>query len=228
MKTLKRLKVLLVEDDEALSRLLKQTLGEHFALFEVCSDALCALDVLKKRRFDIIISDIMMPHLSGLEFATRLREDGEQAHIILISAYSEQEKLLDAIEAGVNKYFIKPFDPEELLAYIVKIEPKLKDVRLELVDDFVYNASTKALYKKDRFISLSKNEINFFDLLSCNEVVSDGEIKMAIWGESASDERLRAFIKRLRAKSSKDLILNIKGVGYELNYLKTVRSMGGL
>lgn len=213
------LKILLIEDDIKLSLLLKDTIGENFYLFDVCDSARCALELFSKKRYDIVISDIMLPNRSGLDLVKELRFLNKQLVIILISAFSEQEKLLSAIDIGVNKYFIKPFDPQKLLDYIETILPTL-DHFISLDDEFRFNISAKSLYKKDRFISLSKNELKFLDMLIFSDILSDDEIKLALWGSEASDERLRTFIKRLRVKTSKELILNIKGIGYYLEINK--------
>lgn len=219
IRAFRGVKILLVEDDVKLSTLLKDTIGESFYLFDICDSAKCALELFSKKRYDIVISDIMLPNRSGLDLAKELRFLNKQLIIILISAFSEQEKLLSAIDIGVNKYFIKPFDPQKLLDYIESILPTL-DSFIPLDDEFRFNISTKSLYKKDRFVSLSKNELKFLDMLIFSDILSDDEIKLSLWGSEASDERLRTFIKRLRAKTSKELILNIKGIGYYLEINK--------
>jgi DNA-binding response OmpR family regulator len=138
----------------------------------------------------------------------------------VLSAFSEKEKLLSAIDIGINKYFLKPFDTDELLDYIQSITPKLSDRLIKLDDGFVFNKSTNSLYKKDRFVPLTKNEMKFLSLLLDNQesVIDDTLIKKNLWEEDVSDERVRTFIRRLRAKTSKKLIKNVKGVGYQLAF----------
>lgn len=215
-KSLKELKILLVEDEENLARLLKEAIGDNFYSFSIAKNGIEGLEVYEKIKPDIIITDIMMPKMSGLDMAKELRYSNPTIPIIMISAFSEKEKLLGAIDVGVTKYFIKPFDPDELLRYIKSIASKFSTKIVELCDDFSFNKTTNSLYRNERFVSLSKNEIKFISLLlqSRNKIVDDATIKMTIWKEETSDERLRTFIKRLRLKTSKNLIVNIKGEGY--------------
>ncbi len=219
-RALKDLKVLLVEDEESISRLLKEAVADSFYTFLIAKDGLEGIALFKKLKPDIVITDIMMPRMSGLEMAQELRKINPDIHIIILSAFSEKEKLLSAIDIGINKYFLKPFDTDELLDYIQSITPKLSDRLIKLDDGFVFNKSTNSLYKKDRFVPLTKNEMKFLSLLLDNQesVIDDTLIKESLWEESVSDERVRTFIRRLRAKTSKKLIKNVKGVGYQLAF----------
>jgi DNA-binding response OmpR family regulator len=220
-RTLKDLKVLLVEDEESISRLLREAVADSFCTFMIAKDGLEGIALFKKLKPDIVITDIMMPHISGLEMAQEIRKIDPDIHIIILSAFSEKEKLLSAIDIGINKYFLKPFDADELLDYIQSITPKLSDRLIKLDDGFVFNKSTNSLYKKERFVPLTKNEMKFLSLLLDNEemVIDDKIIKESLWeDEDASDERVRTFIRRLRAKTSKKLIKNVKGVGYQLSF----------
>jgi DNA-binding response OmpR family regulator len=219
-RALKDLKVLLVEDEESISRLLKEAVADSFYTFLIAKDGLEGIALFKKLKPDIVITDIMMPRMSGLEMAQELRKINPDIHIIILSAFSEKEKLLSAIDIGINKYFLKPFDTDELLDYIQSITPKLSDRLIKLDDGFVFNKSTNSLYKKDRFVPLTKNEMKFLSLLLDNQesVIDDTLIKRNLWEEDVSDERVRTFIRRLRAKTSKKLIKNVKGVGYQLAF----------
>ncbi len=220
-KILKGLKVLLVEDEEKLATLLKNAIGDSFYSFTLAKDGQEGLEKFLSISPDIIITDIMMPRLTGLEMAKEIRKIDENIPIIILSAFSESDKFLDAIDVGVVKYLIKPFDPEELLDYIESIGEKLGSRLIELCDGFLFNLTTKSLYKNSRYISLSKKESKFIELLlkdnSDRYIVSSEMIKNSLWeDENVSDERLRTFIRRLRAKTSKKLLLNIKGEGYQI------------
>lgn len=222
-KILKGLKVLLVEDEDKLASLLKNAIGDSFYSFFMAKDGKEGLDKFMQLTPDIIISDIMMPNLTGLEMAKEIRKIDANIPIIILSAFSESDKFLDAIDVGVVKYFIKPFDPDELLDYIESIGEKLGSRLINLSNGFSFNLTTKGLYKNGRYISLSKNESKFVQLLLENyidekNILDDETIKKSLWeNEEVSSTRLRTFIRRLRAKTSKDLVLNIKGQGYQIN-----------
>ncbi|MEN8302787.1 MAG: response regulator transcription factor [Campylobacterota bacterium] len=221
-KILKGLKVLLVEDEENLATLLKNAIGDSFYSFSLAKDGREGLEKFLSISPDIIITDIMMPNLTGLEMAKEIRKLDENIPIIILSAFSESDKFLDAIDIGVVKYFIKPFDPEELLDYIESVGEKIGSKLVELSDGFSYNFTRSNLYKNGRYISVSKKESKFLGLLLAGSddsyIVDEEMIKTTLWGgEEVSSERLRTFIRRLRAKTSKNLILNIKGQGYQIN-----------
>jgi len=220
-KFLKTLRVLLVEDELKLSSLLKNAIGENFYKFHVANNGQEGLELFEKLRPDIIITDIMMPKKTGLEMAKEIKIIDANIPIIILSAFSDTEKFLDAIDVGVVKYFIKPFDPDELLEYIKSLETLFSERLLHLSEGFVYNRAKKSLYKKQRYVLLTKKEKYFLGLLIENYdkglfVVSDEKIKDALWKEEVSNERLRTFVRRFREKTAKNLIKNMKGEGYQI------------
>ena len=220
-KILKTLKVLLVEDEKNLATLLKNAIGDSFYSFSLANDGVEGLERFLQINPDIVITDIMMPKMTGLEMAKQIRVKDKNVPIIILSAYSETDKFLDAIDIGVVKYLIKPFDPDELLEYIISIEDKFENKIVTLVEGFSFNLTTNSLYKNSRYISLSKNESKFMKLLLQEKwdkkTIDDKTIKMILWeNEVVSDERLRTFIRRFRVKTSKNLVLNLKGFGYKI------------
>jgi DNA-binding response OmpR family regulator len=217
-KALKELKVLLVEDEVNLARLLKDAIGDNFFSFTIASDGVEGRELFLKIKPDIVITDIEMPKLSGLDMAKELKQISPDTPIVILSAFSEKEKLFSAIDIGITKYFLKPFDLDELLSYISSIVPKLAHKNIKLDEDFVFHKTTNSLYKNDKFISLTKNETKFLSILldKKDSIVDDKTIKESLWGDEVSDERLRTFIRRFRAKTSKKLVENIKGIGYKI------------
>jgi len=219
-KILKKLKVLLVEDERNLASLLKNAIGDNFYSFSVANDGEEGLKKFLQISPDIVITDIMMPKMTGLEMAEAIRGVNSKIPIIILSAYSEADKFLNAIDIGVVKYFIKPFDPDDLLDYINSIDEKFESKLILLQDNFSFNLNTNSLYRNDRYIALSKKESKFIELLlhSDEYLVDDEKIKSCLWeDEEVSDERLRTFIRRLRIKTSKELVPNVKGLGYKIS-----------
>jgi len=217
-KFLKELRILLVEDEKKLSSLLKNAIGDSFYSFSIANDGKEGLEMFKKLSFDIVITDIMMPKMTGLEMAQEIKKIDSTIPIIILSAFSEADKFLGAIDVGVVKYFIKPFDPDELLEYIDSLEDIIASKTISFVEGFSFNLMRKSLYKDARFIALSKRESLFLELLlkSSENIVDDLTIKKTIWNEDVSDARLRTFIRRFRDKTSKNLLKNIKGQGYQI------------
>jgi len=221
---LTQLKILIVEDEKRLSQLLKDAISEYFFSVIIAKDGKEGLKKFKSFKPDIVITDIMMPFCDGLEMTQKIKELDESVPIIVLSAHSDKEKLLKAIDLGINKYFIKPFDPDELIEHIRKIAPKLnKQKKVFLKENFVFDNNTMSLYKDGKIINITKREKEFLFLLIKyqNTIVSTEDIKSNLWNEDVSDERLRTFIKRLRIKTSKDIIENILGQGYLISPLDT-------
>jgi len=217
-KFLKELKILLVEDEKKLSSLLKNAIGDSFYSFNIAHDGIEGLKIFKNISPDVVITDIMMPNMTGLEMAKEIKSLDKSVPIIILSAFSETDKFLDAIDIGVIKYFIKPFDPDELLDYIDSLQETIQSKVIKMCEGFIFNKVKKNLYKDNRYIPLTKKEVQFFELLLQNQKKNIAEykiIKKSLWkDEEVSDERLRTFIKRLRIKTSKNLIQNIKSQGY--------------
>ena len=216
-KMFQNITVLLAEDEETLATSMKMAIGEYFHQFIVVHNGEEALKAYYKYSPDIIITDILMPKLTGLELMQQLREAHKDIPIIILSAHSDSDKLIQAIDFGVTKYFVKPFDPDELLAYMLTLIPKIKKLNIiTLIDGFNFNLQTEKLYHYHDVIPLTKREkILIVFLLKQKAYMADNEdIKSILWKEDVSNERLRTFIKRLRKKTSKTLIINSSGLGY--------------
>ena len=221
-KNLKNLKILIVEDEKRLAQLLKDSISNSFFSVVIASNGEDGLKKFKSFKPDIIITDIMMPFCDGLEMTLKIKELDESIPIIVLSAHSDKEKLLTAIDLGINKYFIKPFDPEELLEHINKLALKLnKQKQSKLKEDFIFDNNSLSLYKNNSLISLTKREKELFYLLikHKNQLVTTKDLKENLWNDEVNDEALRTFIKRVRIKTSKDLIENVSGQGYLISVL---------
>jgi DNA-binding response OmpR family regulator len=219
---LKTLKILIVEDEKRIAQLLKDAISDSFFSVVIAKDGNEGLKKFKTYKPDIIITDIMMPFCDGLEMTQKIKEVDELIPIIVLSAHSEKEKLLKAIDLGINKYFIKPFDPEELIEHIIKITPKLnKQKQVNLKDGFIFDNNSMSLYKESILVTLTKREKEFLYLLikNKNSIVASDTIKESLWDEEVNDERLRTFIKRLRLKTSKSIVENISAQGYLISIL---------
>ncbi|MCG3719297.1 response regulator transcription factor [Aliarcobacter butzleri] len=213
---MKTLKVLIVEDEIKLANLIKASIKELFFKVNIAKDGIEGLKKFQSFKPDIIISDITMPNLDGLEMCQKIREESN-IPIIILSAYSQKEKLLKAIDLGINKYFIKPFDIEEFLEYLKNLSKNIKKIKTyKLKDNFVFDNNSVCLYKDEILINLTKREREFLNILikNKNSLVKKEDIKTLLWNEDVSDERLRTFIKRLRLKTSKDLVENVSSQGY--------------
>ena len=216
----KNITILVAEDELELAELMSNAIGEYFKEFILVHNGEEALDAYHKYHPNIVITDILMPKLTGLELLQEIRKVDEEIPIIILSAHSDSSKLLKAIDYGVSKYFIKPFDPDDLLEYLEKIAKKLHLNSIKVLgDNFTFDLEKQRLFYNNSLIELTKREVSFIILLlqQKEQTASDNLIKITLWSnQNISDERLRTFIRRLRAKTSKKLIINRSGFGYSL------------
>jgi DNA-binding response OmpR family regulator len=217
---LKNLSVLLVEDEHNLAHLLSNAIGDKFKQFTLAHDGKEGLKKTLDLHPDMVITDFTMPNMNGLEMSALIHEEHSDIPIVILSAYSEKEYLLEAIDIGITKYLIKPFDPDELLEVICTLSIKLdKASRIALLPPFQFDTVSKKLFNDNIMVRLSRRENLFIDHLiaSPNHFLSTNHIKTTLWDdENVSDERLRVFINRLRQKTHPNLIENIVGQGYVL------------
>ena len=220
---LKNLTVLFVEDEESLLQLLVSALGNKFRTFKTARNGVEGLQTAQTMQPDIIISDITMPLMDGLTMAEGIHAEFPDTPIVILSAYSDKDKLLHAIDAGITKYFIKPFDPDELLAYLCSLAQKIESGRqIKLIDPYTFDRKGKKLLNAHAIVRLTARELDLIAYLieAPNHIISNEEIKVLIGkGKSVSDESVRVFIRRLREKTDKGFIQNLPKQGYVLQMI---------
>lgn len=221
MGKLSDLSVLFVEDERELRDALESAIGDEFSKFIVARDGEDGLKKFKKFKPDIVISDIMMPIMDGLEMAKEIKKLSRETPLIVLSAFSEKERLLKAIDIGIDKYLIKPIDPDELMVTLNYIAKDLLSINqvVELGEGFKFDKARKVLVKDGNTISLTKKELLFISILVKNMgvFVLHEEIKKYVWtNKKVTDSAIRTFIKRIREKTSKEFIKNVPGLGYKI------------
>ena len=217
---LKKLRILYVEDEHSLAEMMQRAVGRYFGDFRIAGNGEEGLKLFEELRPDLVITDITMPGMDGLEMGRRIHEISPETPLIVLSAYSDKEKLLGAIDTGVNKYFIKPFDPVELLEYLESVAPKiLAGQKIRLRPDYLYDRSTRSLSRRGRPVPLGSRERFFLEALleEPGHFLDTPAIKQLLWPEAQpTDDAVRVFIQRLRSKAGKELIRTRPGEGYYL------------
>ncbi|APW64577.1 regulator [Poseidonibacter parvus] len=222
MEKFKKYTILYLEDDEAVrtinSRFLKRMFNE---LYEA-ADGLEGLSLYKKHNPDIILTDIQMPEMDGITLAKQIRQNDNTTKIIISTAFSDKEYLLEAIELHLEKYIIKPLTSRNLIPALTKAVDDLeknKNSKIEITEDFYFNTQTSVFYFEEKVIELNKKELLFLKLLCLNKnrVVSYEEIEQYVWEEEyMSLNSLRTTIGFLRKKIPVNCIKNISNMGYKL------------
>ncbi|WP_405763453.1 response regulator transcription factor [Campylobacter fetus] len=186
---------------------------------DVASDGLEGFDKFFKDNFDIVVTDINLPNLNGLEMLDEIKKRAPHVASIIITSYDTSENILASIELGAYNYLRKPFKIEELQITILMATKNLYDNKISLKDDYEYDLASKTLYKDGDMISFTKIESKLLYLLVSNidKIVSYEMIENFVWGDKAmSSEALRMVIKKIRLKTTNDIIENISGVGYRV------------
>jgi len=220
---LKNFTVLYVEDNEMVRKNAVEFLSRVTKKVLQAKDGKEAIGMWKEFKPDIIITDINMPKLNGIDTASYIRANDKDVQIIIATAHSDTEYLIKAVELQLVKYIIKPITKEKLLGALEKsidlIEDKSK-FNLALSSTCQYNAFEKIILKDNIEIKLTKNELLFVDLLAHHHsrVVKYEEIENAIWAyEGMSQDAIRSLVRGLRKKVPDGAIENISGIGYKIH-----------
>ena len=223
-------KILLVEDEPDMVRGVKDNLEfEHFEV-DVARDGEAALKKISGSSYDLIILDIMLPKLSGLDVCKRAREQGIATPIIMLTARNEEIDKVLGLELGADDYITKPFGVRELLARVKAVLRRTEGAapvaseRMTLGDlDMDFAAYTA--HRKGEQLSLTPKEFEIMKYLwhHRNKTVTREELLTKVWGydESMSTRTVDNFILKLRQKIEEDsanpkTIITIHGIGYKL------------
>lgn len=219
-----KIKILIVDDDEITLNIILNVLSTDF---EVASakDGLLGFNTYKSFKPDIIISDINMPVLNGIEMTKKIRETDKNSKIILLTAYSDVEYLLSATELMLTKYLIKPINVDALLE---SVDIAIKDLNsfdfvfknvLNLKDNSYWDYLNESFYHDDKEVILTPKERKLLKYLFKNPSVikTYDEIIYFIWEDNGDEKQnLKTLVTGLRKKIPEDIILNIYGVGYKI------------
>ncbi|MFI5094772.1 MAG: response regulator transcription factor, partial [Candidatus Acidiferrales bacterium] len=181
--------------------------------------------------FDVILLDVMLPRMSGLEVAQQLRLREQETPVLMLTARDALPDIIKGLDAGADDYLTKPFSFQELLARmraLVRRHEFRKRNVLE-VDDLVLDAASFRAFRKGREIHLSLTEFRLLELLvrHAGRIVSRGEILGSVWGHGreVTENTLDAFVRLLRKKVDQDapikLIQTHRGFGYSAGLVKS-------
>jgi len=231
--SLNPLTLLYIEDDIDIQSIYTLQLEEFVDKVICAEDGEEGYTLYLAYKPDIILLDIHMPKLDGISLAKKIREVDNEVKIIITSSYTDQDKLLAAIELSLVKYILKPIDPKILQETIFKakneidLERKKEEQKLFLLDDnMIWNATDEKLLLSKEEVKLTKNERRLLILISTspNKVYTFFEIFDYLSRDDFYKEydanQIRALVKLLRKKIPKNSIVNVYGEGYRFNPLR--------
>ncbi len=221
LNQLKKYTILCVEDEDGIRKRLVNTLKYYFDDVLEASNGEDGYDLYLEYKPDIVISDIEMPYKNGIELIQLIRKNDINTIIIMVTAYSNEEYLLDLINLNVNHYILKPINSDNLLTGIIKgLGDKLTKNIFFSIDCYFDVQQYKLFYNNEEII-LRKREIEFLILLHDNKILNYEQIEDYIWKDkSMSMSALKTFIKELRQKLPIELIQNVPQTGYKLETFK--------
>lgn len=216
--------VLYAEDEVGIRNTVVEILELFFHKVIAVKDGNEALEQFEITPPDILIFDICLPHIDGLEVIRSIRKKNKNIPVIILSAHAEHEYLWRAVELKITKYLVKPFKKEDLENALKLCCNELSSYQknISLNEKIIYDFSKKILTIDSNECKLSKGESRLLEYMleNNNKVLSCETIEEYLWGYdgvSHSKEAVKALIKELRKKVGKDIIKNIYGLGYCLD-----------
>ena len=222
MKKLQSLTILYAEDEEGVRKNIADSLSYYVKEVYEASNGQEALEIYEEKNPDIILSDIHMPILDGIEFVKKVRATNRDIPIVMITAHTDKEYLLKAVELHMEKYIVKPLQMDELFETLEKCVNLIDINNIEILKvntNYIYDYDKKELIYKNKRIILNKKEMSFLEILISNQnrIVAYEELQEYVWGDDVmTDSALRSLVRNLRKKLPTDLVFNLSGVGYRL------------
>jgi two-component system response regulator MprA len=216
-------RVLVVEDDAEIAEVLRRSLRQEGYSVRSAADGVEALALASEFMPDLVVLDLGLPRLDGIEVCRRLRTEGD-VPILILTARTETSDRVEGLDSGADDYLVKPFERQELLARIralLRRHPPRGSASL-IVGDLRLNPDTREVRRGDREIELTNREFELLEYLMRNErlVISRERLLDEVWGYDpmAATNTIDVFISNLRRKLEADgeprLLQTKRGAGY--------------
>ncbi len=218
------MRILIAEDDISLNRLITEKLKKEHYTVDSCFLGNEVLSFFQGAEYDLVILDIMLPKISGLEILAEIRKQGKRTPILLLTAKNSTEDKVKGLDLGADDYMVKPFAFEELLARIrVLIRRNNQTItQCYVVNDLIIDDRAKTVTRNNIPISLSSKEFNIllYMVMHKGQVLSREKLNQHMWNYDydGSSNIIDVYIRYLRKKIDdgfeKKLIHTIRGEGY--------------
>lgn len=219
------MRILIVEDEKKMAAVIKKGLEAENHRVTLAFDGRIGLE-LGSTDFDVIVLDLMLPLIDGFEVARRLRKNGTQTPILMLTARDAVPDIVKGLDLGADDYLTKPFSFEVFLARLRSVARRGSTPRPTVlqIDDLVLNPASHLVKRGEREIHLSPTEFRLLELLMrrSGRVVPRNAIVEAVWDfdHDVEENTLDTFIRLLRSKIDREhdrkLIQTVRGIGYTI------------
>ncbi|MBV7504008.1 response regulator transcription factor [Bacillus sp. sid0103] len=232
---MKKETILVVEDEEKIARLLEIELEYEGYVVTKVMDGLEAFEAYKNSKWDLILLDVMLPGISGIELLRRIRLHDKNTPILLLTAKGSVEDKVSGLDYGANDYITKPFQIEEVLARVraaLRVraveQQSPKDEDFLTFSDLKVNPKTREVFRGEVAIDLTPREFDLLVFLMSHkrQVLNRDQILGAVWGydffgdTNVVDVYIRYIRKKMELPNTSALIHTVRGVGYVLKEAK--------
>jgi DNA-binding response OmpR family regulator len=221
--------ILVVDDDQFANSLVQFVLSKEGYEVQTTDNPRGALQMIQKREPDLLIIDVMMPYITGFEFASRLRTEGYDVPIIFMTAQDGIESKLQGFNIGADDYICKPFNHQELVARVqavmrrVKQSGKVGNTSIHSGQFELFPGELKVVVSGDTSITLTPTEMQVLRvfMVSAGQVVDRDQLLSEVWNDSENNSNIvDVYIRRLRLKLEEDAdrpqhIISVRGIGYK-------------
>lgn len=220
------MRVLVVEDESRMAALVKQAIEEEAYAVDTVDNGREALDWLRTYAYDLVILDVMLPGLNGIEVCQTYRSEGGRAAILMLTARDALDDRVLGLDSGADDYLVKPFGMSELLARLRALSRRdgpSKTVILQ-VEDLALNTATKIAERSAQSIDLTATEYALLEFLMRHprQILSRDQIIEHVWNADfdSGTKLIEVYIHYLRRKIDRDqavkLIQTVRGMGYRI------------
>jgi len=217
------MKILLIEDEVRLAKNICTGLRQEGYVIDMVHDGLQGLDLAQTGEYDLLILDLMLPSLGGLDISKKLRSEKINTPILMLTAKSTLDDKVLGLNTGADDYLTKPFDFEELLARIKALLRRPLQYQPEIItkNNFTIDTKNQSIFYKNKEILLSQKEYQVLEFLVKNtkKWVAKEELISRVWSYESEilENTVEATIKNIRKKTNKSIILTKRGFGYRLS-----------
>ncbi len=207
--------ILYIEDDEVVLKNISKLLGNYFAGIHTACDGEQGYKQFVNKDVDLLIVDIELPKINGIELIKKIRKLDDNIPIVVISAYTKTDYLLESVELKLDKYIVKPFTSKKLHKLLQKLDESfLGGNSFKLIEDIQIDKEFSTMKVGGETFTLTNKELEFLETLSLKGNVTYDDIDILWVDHPPSPDAIRSFIKSLRKKLPKDLLKNRQSLGY--------------